>query len=151
MSATAGRRRPCTAQEASTRAAHARAYLETAKLIRSDPGKPGDVDFNHVAAGNAVLAAIAASDAVCCRLLGERARGQDHREAIGLLGQVRFGTGTEREQARRAQTLASALATALDLKDDSHYGTMMIGNAELQRLLRAAERLVAAADEVNRH
>jgi len=57
------RRRPCTAEDARTRAAHARAYLEVAKLIRGDADKPEDLNFNHVAAGNAVLAAIAASDA----------------------------------------------------------------------------------------
>jgi len=44
--------------------------------------------------------------------------------------------------------LARALATALDLKDDSHYGALMIGGTELRRLIRAAEALVAAAEEV---
>lgn len=139
------RRRPCSAGDARTRAAQARAYLDVAKLIRGDAGKPEDLSFSHVAAGNAVLAAIAASDAVCCRLLGERSRGQDHRDAIALLEQVRFGPGPDSAQARRARDLARALATALDLKDDSHYGTLMIGTAELRRLLRAAEVLVSAA------
>jgi hypothetical protein len=127
------RRRPCTAEEARTRAAHARAYLEVAKLIRGDADKPEDINFNHVAAANAVLAAIAASDALCCRLLGERSRGQDHRDAVALLEQIRFGTGTDEMQARRARNLARALATALDLKDDSHYGTLMVGATELRR------------------
>jgi hypothetical protein len=94
------------------------------------------------------LAAIAASDALCCRLLGERSRGQDHRDAVALLEQVRFGTGTDQAQAQRARDLARALATALDLKDDSHYGTLMVGATELRRLIRAAEVLVSAAVEV---
>jgi len=142
------RQRPCTAENARTRAAHARAHLEVAKLIRSDADKPDDLNFNHVAAGNAVLAAVAASDAICCRLLGQRARGQDHRDAVALLEQVRFRSGTDEAQARRARDLAKSLATALDLKDDSHYGTLMIGAAELRRLIRAAENLVSAASEV---
>ena len=142
------RRRPCTAADARTRAAHAQAYLETAKLIGSEADKPDNVNFNHVAAGNAVLAAIAASDALCCKLLRERPRGQDNRDAVGLLEQVRFGVGAEEVQARRARGLSRALAIALDLKDDSHYGTLMIGVAELRRLMRAAEALVAAAQEV---
>jgi hypothetical protein len=142
------RRRPCTAEDARTRAAHARAYLEVAKLIRGDADKPEDLNFSQVAAGNAVLAAIAASDALCCRLLGERSRGQDHRDAVSLLEQVRFGTGTDEAQAKRARDLARALATALDLKDDSHYGTLMVGATELRRLIRAAEVLVSAAVEV---
>jgi hypothetical protein len=86
------RRRPCTADDARTGAAHARACLETAKLIGREADKPDEVNFNHVAAGNAVLAA---SDALCCKLLGERSRGQDHRDAVDLLAQVRFGGGTE--------------------------------------------------------
>lgn len=141
------RRRPCTA-EARTPSTHARACLDTAKLIRGETDKPDDVNFNHVAAGNAVLAAIAASDALCCKLLGERSRGQDHRDAVGLLEQLRFGFGTDAEQARRARDLARAPAVALDLKDDSHYGTLMIGVPELRRLIRAAETLVSAADEL---
>jgi len=53
-----------------------------------------------------------------------------------------------REGSGRARDLARALATALDLKDDSHYGTLMIGTAELRRLIRVAEVLVSAALEV---
>jgi hypothetical protein len=67
---------------------------------------------------------------------------------IDLLGQVRFGTGTASDQAKRSRGLASALAVALDLKDDSHYGTLMVSGNQLQRLIRAAEKLVAAADTV---
>ena len=64
------------------------AYLETAGLISSDGSLPADYDFNHVAAGVAVLAAVAASDALCCLLLGERARGQYHGEAVDLLAEM---------------------------------------------------------------
>jgi hypothetical protein len=143
------RRRSCTPADARVRAGHARAYLEVAKLIRSDAGKPDDLNFNHVAAGNAVLAAIAASDALCCRLLGERSRDQDHRQAVALLEQVRFGSGGDQARARRARDLARALAAALDLKDDSHYGVLMIGAPELRKVIRAAELLVQAATEVS--
>lgn len=148
MTPARGRRRPCSAADARSRRNQAKAYLDTAKLVRSESGKPDDVNFDHVAAGNAVLAAIAAADAITCRLLGERSRGQDHRQAIDLLGQVRFGAGTPTDQAKRAQGLANALAVALDLKDDSHYGTLMVSGIQLQRLIRAAEKLVAAADAV---
>jgi hypothetical protein len=34
------------------------------------------------------------------------------------------------------------------LKDDSHYGTLMVSGNQLQQLIRAAEKLVAAADVV---
>ena len=54
-----------------------------------------------------------------------------------------------RAYPKRARDLARALATALDLKDDSQLGgTFMIGATELRRLIRAAEVLVSAAVEV---
>jgi hypothetical protein len=99
---SASRRRNCGAQDARVRCRQAVAYLETAELITSDGSLPADYDYSHVAAGVAVLAAIAASDALCCRLLGERSRGQDHREAVDLLATVRFGEGGPPAQAKRA-------------------------------------------------
>jgi hypothetical protein len=114
----------------------------------TETARPADYDYNHVAAGLAVLAAIAASDALCCRLLGERARGQNHREAIELLGTVRFGAGDETARARRARTLAGSLGTALDLKDVSHYGTTLLAAPQVKTLIRAAKKLVDAAKSV---
>ena len=144
MSAGRGRRRPCTVVEARALLANARAYLETATLVRTEPR----AGFDHVAVGTAVLAAIAASDAICCRALGERARGQDHHEAVELLSQVRFGAGGLDAQARRATELARALETALDLKGESHYGVHLLGEPQLQRVVRAAQKLIDAADEI---
>lgn len=93
----------------------------------------------------AVLAAIAASDALCGRLLGERARGQDHRDAVDLLATVRFGEGNPAAQAKRARELAAALATVLDFKDEAHYGTTLLGPAQVRRLIKGADKLVKAA------
>jgi hypothetical protein len=120
-------------------------YLDTAHAVMSEGSLPSDFDYNHVACGVAVLAAIAASDALCCRLLGERPRGQGHREAVTLLATTRSGTGTPAAQAKQARDLGAALATALDLKDESHYGVTLIGVPQVRKVLRAAERLVGAA------
>lgn len=139
------RRRNCTAEDARTRGRQAVAYLETAKLVTSDGSLPADYDYNHVAAGVAVLAAIAASDAICCRLLGERARGQDHRDAVDLLATVRFGDGSPAVQAKRARDLGAALATVLDFKDEAHYGTTLLGPAQVRRLIKGADKLVTVA------
>lgn len=144
------RRRPCTGEDARTRCRQAVAYLETAKLVTSDGSLPADYDYNHVAAGVAVLAAIAASDALCCRLLGERSRGQDHRTAVDLLETVRFGDGTPAVQAKRARDLGAALATVLDFKDEAHYGTTLLGPTQVRRLIKGAEKLAAAAVAVVR-
>jgi hypothetical protein len=94
MTAAKSRRRPCSSADAAMRLRHAEAFLATAKLVASEEGKPADYDYNHVAAGVAVLAAIAASDALCCQLLGERSRGQDHRQAIAVLEEVLYGAGS---------------------------------------------------------
>lgn len=142
------RRRRCTGEDARTRCRQAVAYLETAKLVTSDGSLPADYDYNHVAAGVAVLAAIAASDALCCRLLGERSRGQDHREAVDLVATVRFGGGTPDVQAKRGRDLGAALATVLDYKDEAHYGTTLLGAAQVRRLIKSADKLVSAAVEI---
>jgi hypothetical protein len=124
---------------------HAEAFLATARLVATEEGKPVDYDYHHVAAGVAVLAAIAASDALCCKLLGERSRGQDHRQAIAVLQEVRYGAGSPAVQQDRARELGQALAVALDVKDESHYGTRLLAGEQVVRVLRAAEKLVTAA------
>lgn len=142
------RRQTCTATDARARLRQAEACLEVAQLVMTETARPEDYDYNHVAAGLAVLAAIAASDALCCQLLGERSRGQNHREAIDLLGTVRFGTGDEKARAGRARTLAGSLGVALDLKDVSHYGMTLLQSPQVKTLIRAAKRLVDAAKSV---
>jgi hypothetical protein len=116
-----------------------------ARTVTSEGSLPHDYNFNHVAAGVAVLAAIAASDSLCCTLLGERPRGQDHGEAVELLRTVRFGDGSPAAQTRRAHDLGASLATALDLKDRAHYGVSLLGAQEVRRLIKAAAKLVDAS------
>lgn len=67
--------------EAAARLGMALAYLETAQLADSEHRE----GFSNVTAGLAVLAGIAASDAICCVRLGRYHRGDDHRQATELL------------------------------------------------------------------
>lgn len=79
------RERPGDRALAAARAAVAREYQQLAELVATE-----DRQFAHnAAAGNAVLAAIAASDAICCLKLGRYHAGEDHRAATKLLEQVR--------------------------------------------------------------
>jgi len=144
MSRGSGRRRQCSRADALARLSHATAYLNTARRVRDD----AEAGAQHVATGNAVLAAIAASDAICCALLGERPRGADHREAVAVVMSVRRGHGTPAADAKWARGPADDLAQALDSKDDSHYGVAGIALDAQTRAIRAAERLVSAAREV---
>ena len=79
-----GRTRPCGSADARARLRQARLYLEVATLVASD--EPGE--HATVATANAVLAGIAAADAMCCAIAGERFRGDDHRRAAEYLGQI---------------------------------------------------------------
>ena len=122
----------CGPAEARRRARMARSYLDVAEqadLAESDEGR-------NVAAGNAVLAAIAAADALCCLRLGRHARGQSHQEATTLLRTIRPD----------GSTLAKDLATVLGVKDAAHYGTVFVSRTVLRSTLRAAMRLVTAAE-----
>jgi hypothetical protein len=120
----------CTAADARTRLRQAQLYLEAAELVQSEDL----AEAATVATGNAVLAAIAAADAICCHAAGARSRGQDHRQAIGLLQEV---TGDA--------ALAKALREVLDLKDAGHYGLSNVSSANCTAVLRRARTLVDAA------
>ena len=122
------REAPCGPAEARRRARMARTYLDVAEqaaLGETDEGR-------NVAAGNAVLAAIAAADALCCLRLGRHPRGQAHQEATALLRTIRpDGAGRAKD-----------LTTVLGIKDAAHYGTVFVSRT----VLRATTRLVAAAE-----
>jgi hypothetical protein len=60
----------------------ARLYLDMAEQAAT---RDGD-EARNVAAGNAVLAAVAAADALCCLRLGRYSRGRAHQEAAGAVG-----------------------------------------------------------------
>jgi hypothetical protein len=127
-----GRTRTCGKPEARTRLAHARAFADTAELVL-------DVDDDaslNVSASLAVLAGIAASDAVCCVALGRRPRGQDHREAVILLSNV----------ASVGQDMGKDLARLLDMKDNAQYGALYVGEAKARQAVRWAQRMVTAAE-----
>ncbi len=121
----------CGPGDARNRLRVARMYLEVAVLAAQEHIE----EARNVAAGNAVLAAIAASDAICCLRLGRRHRGQNHQGALGLLSRVQ----------PEGPTLSKALATVLAIKDPAHYGESFVSDAKLKATLRSAERIVEAA------
>ncbi len=114
---------PCSLRDAKTRLRLTESYQEVAEAVLTDKGRPADLNYDHVAGGLAVLAAIAASDAICCGVLGFRSRGQDHREAVGVLASAAFGPETEEERSRRARNASKVLAQVLSEKDDAHYAS----------------------------
>jgi hypothetical protein len=126
------RQTPCGPADAARKARLARAYLDLAEQA----GLGDSDESRNVAAGNAVLAAIAASDALTCLGLGRHSRGQGHQEAAGLLRTIR----------PHGPRLAKDLTTALTVKDAAHYGSVFVSATTLKTTLRAATRLVEAAE-----
>jgi hypothetical protein len=110
------------------------AYLEVAELVLGEPIRE---EFLSVAAGLAVLAGIAASDAICGIRLGSRYRGDNHRDAAGVLE-----TAT-----RDGADLANALSRLVDLKDEAHYGVVIVSATKARAALRLARKLVERANE----
>lgn len=111
-------------------------YLEVATLVLGhETGEDATV-----ATGNAVLAGIAAADAMCCAAAGRRYRGTDHRRAADHLQQV---TGDAE--------LGRILRDLVDLKDLGHYGLTNIRARRARTAVRRAEQLVSAArDRIRR-
>ena len=129
---------PCGAADAQSRLRTARAYLEVAGLVLSE--RERDEHLN-VSAGLAVLAGIAASDSICCVRLRSRHRGDDHRGAADLL----------RRATPDGPELANTLLRLLDLKDEAHYGVLVVSARKARDAYRWATRLVErAAQETER-
>lgn len=128
-----GRQRSATPDDARTRVRSAAAYLEVAELVlgESDSAMPG------VAAGLAVLAGIAASDAICARRLQVIHRGDDHRAAAALL----------RQATPDGKRLAATFQRLLDLKDEAHYGLTLVPNRKARDAVRWSGLLLTRAQE----
>ena len=116
------RTRACGAPEAGKRLHDAEAFLEIAE-VADDP---------DVKAMNAIHAAIAAADAICCREIGERSAGQDHRQSVELLTRV-------------DKQLASHLRRSLEKKTQAAYGSDDVSATDADRCVVYAQRLVEAA------
>jgi hypothetical protein len=117
----------CEQSDARTRLRQAEAFVSVAELALDDQ----DEFFGGVAAAVAVLAGIAASDAACCARLGRRFRGQDHTGAVDLVKTVRPD----------GETLAKDLARLLSIKDNVHYGILIISGPEARSAVDRARRM----------
>lgn len=125
------RTRPCTAQECHTRRDQARAFLVVAEAVLTEDRRAA-----HVAAALAILAGIAAAEAVCGFTLGKWSRGQDHQQAVKLLSQVRL----------KDSTLPAKLLRLLSEKDAAHYSPNLVTVDSARALVRQATALLAEAD-----
>lgn len=98
----------CTPAEARGRREQAKAIIDVAEMVLSEPA---DQTRSNMAAALAVLAAIAATDAICGLRLGRYSRSQDHDTAAALLDTVDLPDST----------LPAKLRRVLASKDNVHY------------------------------
>lgn len=105
------------------------------RLASADLQLVGDSPHEWKHAGEiAVSAGIAASDAICGHVLGYRASGDAHREAVATLR-----AATDASTAKHLDTLLAA-------KSAQSYGDRLPTHAEAARLVLHARRLVDAAE-----
>ncbi len=100
--------------------------LEAAEIAYSDD----DQWSATVSGGVAVLAGIAAADAICCASLNERSASPDHQAAITLLGRVRVPD---------VDDLVKALSFRISIKNAAHYSSSLLSIDKSKRGLRAAD------------
>jgi hypothetical protein len=123
---------PSTLRDARHRLRMARAYVDAAELVLVDDR----LEFSTVAAGLAVLAGIAAADAICSRGRKMIHRGDDHRAAADLLA----STSADGKHHKRE------LVRLLDLKDESHYGLIDVSASRAKSAVKTARRLTDQAE-----
>ncbi|MHB8324212.1 MAG: hypothetical protein ACYDEA_07685 [Candidatus Dormibacteria bacterium] len=119
---TRGRRKECSIADARKRLHDADAFLEVA-LQTIDP---------DVKATNAIHAAMAAADAICCAALGERSTDGNHSAAVPLLGSV-------------DRQLGNALRRALDRKPQAGHESRDVSAQDAESCLHQAAVLTEAA------
>jgi hypothetical protein len=121
----------CRAADARSRLDDARQQLAYSELH----GKDSTPAERKASVATAVLAGIAAADAACCHVLGERSRSENHLDAVALVRQVVPGGP---DAAKRLQRL-------LSLKDESQYGFGGLGVQKHESAIRQARALVEFA------
>lgn len=137
---TSARLVPMSSADVKNRADHARSFLAAADLVL-DFGEEVDISpITNIVGSLAVLAGIAASDAICGMGTGKRSGSPSHVDALELLAGA---TDQGRSHAARLQTL-------LKSKSATHYSAIRLTDALAAELLKTARRLVSATDDVLR-
>ncbi|NMR20224.1 hypothetical protein [Cellulomonas fimi] len=126
--------RAMTTADVRARADAARKFNEVAHLADDEDG-----GYSQVVASLAVLAGIAAADAICGHVLGECSRGQDHRQAVAMVRQV-----------KGADDVAAALGRLLDVKDGAHYGTTALTAKVVTVALRSSATTLERMEQILR-
>ena len=118
--------------------------LEDARSFQDVADAALDPAHFNAAATNAILAAIAANDAICLYLGQRRSRGRSHTEAAQALQEVCRGTPWENDAATRARQLVEILRH----KNAIQYEGRRLSRTEAERILRQAARFIEWAETI---
>lgn len=135
MNRPTGKITECTPAQARERRNQARAFLDVADMVLDESASRHEA---QVAAALAVLAAIAAADAICGLTLHLYSRGQDHAQAVKLLQKVSLDD----------TSLPAKLRRVFASKDSVHYSPSLITNSNARTLVEQARSLVLAAERL---
>jgi len=115
-----------------------RVYLRKATEFERTMEKAVEAgDWNAVGL-NGVHAVISAADAMTCFFLGERSRGEDHEDVVGLLERVPLPDAKDR---------AEQVLKVLRVKNLVEYEARDFGAREATELAKRVRRIVAWAKE----
>ena len=103
-----------------------------------------DARHTSQAVSNAVLAVIAANDAVCLYLAGATAGGKSHAEAARALQRACRGTRLEEACAQQSRLLADVLQQ----KTAAQYLGKPMGSDVAHRVMQQAERFIGWVEDV---
>jgi HEPN domain-containing protein len=104
--------------------------------------RAGDESFSkgdwNAASICAVHSCIAASDAVCIYFLGKRHSGQNHADAVALLGTIKSGDEAAKNNANRLRKI-------LAIKNMAEYEERLMRRSDAEKVMKDAERFLAFA------
>lgn len=120
--------KPCSVADARTRLAAASDFLRACAVLE-DSGVGNDV-----VATNAIMAAIAACDAICCATLKKHSASGNHGDAADVLKQV-------------DKSLGDDLGKILGYKSAVSYGTQATTDSQTKTCVRVAAKLFERAQQ----
>jgi hypothetical protein len=128
------RTKQCTREIRRGRLRKANQFIDAAIMVADQPDEATDVAGAVVTL--CVHAGIAAADVICCARLGQHAQGDDHTEAVALLGKADSGSPIH-------------LRVLLSMKTKAGYSHARTTATDAKRAVRAAEALVETARRVS--
>jgi len=100
--------------------------------------------YSNPAASNAIMALIAANDAICLHLARRQPKGQSHTEAADFLKLACKGTQWERDAGGKSRQLLELLRQ----KNDAQYLGKPLSSDRVSKIMKQVERFMEWAESI---